>query len=114
MNYKYLIFALLIACISFSGCTDSNNENPIPPENNYTKVYIDNYAFHPETLTVTKGTTVRWINNNSVAFIIKSYAFQSPTLKKNDTFEYTFDKEDTYNIYFLTHPYARSSIIIVK
>lgn len=113
MNYKLLLIALFMIFVSASGCTDST-ENSTLSENNYTKIYIDDYTFHPESLTVEKGTTVQWINNDSVAFVIKSFAFQSPTLRKNSTFAYTFNKTGTYNIYFITHPYVRSGIVVVK
>lgn len=123
MKNKIFVVILLIAVLALSGCTDkdnvpdtnsNNNTNVSAEDTKYVEIYIDDYAFHPQSLTISRGDTVRWTNNDSVAFIVKSSSFQSPTLTKGMTFTYTFHESRTYNVYLATHPYTKSSIIVVE
>lgn len=123
MKNKIFVAILLIAVLALSGCVDkenipdansNNNTNVSAEDIKYVEIYIDDYAFHPQSITISRGETVRWTNNDSVAFIVKSNAFQSPTLTKGMTFTYTFHERRTYNVYLATHPYTKSSIIVVE
>lgn len=123
MKNKIFIAILLVAVLALSGCADkeniqnansNNNTNVSAEETKYVEIYIDDYAFHPQSITISRGDTVRWTNNDSVAFIVKSSAFQSPTLTKGMTFTYTFHESRTYNCYLVTHPYTKSGIIVVE
>jgi len=119
MKNKLLVIILLIAFLALSGCTDKEiaqdtDSNASAEDVKYIDIYIDDYAFHPQSLTISRGDTVRWTNNDSVAYIVKSSAFQSPTLTKGMTFTYTFNERKTYNYYLATHPYKKSGIIVVE
>jgi plastocyanin len=119
MKNKIFVAILLIAVLALSGCTDKDNvpdanTNTSADDIKYIEIYIDDYAFHPQSLTISRGDTVRWTNNDSVAFIVKSSSFQSPTLTKGMTFTYTFHESRTYNVYLATHPYTKSGIIVVE
>ncbi|WP_370571726.1 copper-binding protein [Methanomethylovorans sp.] len=119
MKNKIFVAILLIAVLVLSGCTNKDNvpganTNTSADDIKYIEIYIDDYAFHPQSLTISRGDTVRWTNNDSVAFIVKSSSFQSPTLTKGMTFTYTFHESRTYNVYLATHPYTKSGIIVVE
>jgi plastocyanin len=123
MKNKIFIAILLVAVLALSGCADkeniqdansNNNTSVSAEETKYVEIYIDDYAFHPQSITISRGDTVSWTNNDSVAFIVKSSAFQSPTLTKGMTFTYTFHESRTYNCYLVTHPYTKSGIIVVE
>lgn len=119
MKNKLLVIILLITFLALSGCMDKEiveytDSNESAEDIKYIEIYIDDYAFHPQSLTISRGDTVRWTNNDSVAYIVKSSAFQSPTLTKGMTFTYTFNERKTYNYYLATHPYKKSGIIVVE
>ncbi|AGB49875.1 plastocyanin [Methanomethylovorans hollandica DSM 15978] len=123
MKNKLLVSIVLISFLAFSGCTDKENmpdtgsntsTNVSVDDTKYFEIYIDNYAFHPQSITISRGDTIRWTNNDSVPFIVKSSVFQSPTLTKDMTFTYTFHERRTYNYYLATHPYTQSGTIVVE
>ncbi|WP_321417336.1 cupredoxin domain-containing protein [uncultured Methanomethylovorans sp.] len=118
MRNKLFVVILLIAVLALSGCTDKDNtqvnNNTSTEDIKYIEIYIDDYNFHPQSLTISRGDTVRWTNNDSVAYIVKTGAFQSPTLTKGMTFTYTFHERGTYNCYLATHPYTKGGIIVVE
>lgn len=130
MRLKNLVLVSIlisILALSLSGCVDRQTEgmesNGIVPESQPveadTVVYISEYEFHPYIATISSGDTVQWINNDSVAFIIKGNlvggnSFQSPTLRKGDTFAYTFEDAGTYKYELVTHPWTKGGQIVVE
>jgi plastocyanin len=79
-------------------------------------VTISNYSFHPATLTVTKGSTVTWVNEDGDVHTIKSTAateaFGSAALDSGDRFKYTFRHAGTYHYICSVHPYMHGVVIV--
>ncbi|WP_292466483.1 hypothetical protein [Methanolobus sp.] len=121
MRLRSLVFLTMLISIfalSFSGCVDDQTSEAQDIEADAI-VYIDQYEFHPYSTSISSGDTVKWINNDSVAFIIKGNlvggnSFQSPTLRKNDTFTYTFEDIGTYKYELVTHPWTKGGQIVVE
>ena len=57
---------LLVSCQDQSTNPYNNSPNPPPPKNNPTTVNMASMTFNPSSLTVAKGTTVTWKNNDNV------------------------------------------------
>ncbi len=108
---------------------DLEEENEIIPENVSSSVLIpngnfdiSNTAFYiPLNLEVVSGTTVVWINDDSVPHTIQSQdsqgniigLFNSAPLLTGESFEYTFEEEGVYNYFCSLHPW-RVGIITVR
>ncbi len=75
-------------------------------------IAISNFAFSPQTLTVPVGTTVTWINQDTVGHQIKSDTFNSGLLNQGDTFQFTFSKAGTYNYSCAIHPSMTGTIVV--
>ena len=54
------------------------------------EVVIDHHAFTPETLSVRKGETVRWVNRDTVPHAVSVGEVSSPVLAPGESFEWTF------------------------
>ncbi|WP_407356813.1 hypothetical protein [Methanolobus sp. WCC5] len=124
-NLVLISMILMLLILSFSGCVGEQTSQPksddtvSEPIEADAIVYIDSYEFHPYSTTIAPGDTVLWINNDSVAFIIKGNivggdSFQSPTLRKGDTFAYTFEKPGSYKYEIVTHPWTKGGFIVVE
>ena len=83
---------------------------------------IANTGFYiPLNLEVTTGTTVVWVNDDSVPHTIQSQdekgaiigLFNSAPLVTGESFEYTFDESGVYNYYCSFHPW-RIGIVTVR
>jgi amicyanin len=79
-------------------------------------VTIKNFAFSPDTLNVKVGTTVTFVQEDSVphnatgsgaAGVIKS-----PTLTKGQTYTVTFTKAGTYPYICTIHPYMHGTVVV--
>ncbi|MGB6486211.1 MAG: cupredoxin domain-containing protein [Steroidobacteraceae bacterium] len=79
-------------------------------------VTISNYSFHPATLSVTKGSTVIWVNKDGDVHTIKSTGgpetFNSPALDSGNQFGFTFHRAGTYHYTCSVHPYMHGVIVV--
>lgn len=75
-------------------------------------VTIQNFAFNPDTLTVSVGTKVTWINQDAVTHKIKSDTFNSADLSQGDKFEFTFNTKGTFDYSCSIHPSMTGKIVV--
>ena len=93
--------------------------NVIIPNGNFD---VANSGFYiPLSLEIESGTTVTWINEDSVPHTIQSQdeygnivgLFNSVPLKTGERFVYAFEESGVYNYYCSLHPW-RVGVVIVK
>lgn len=112
MKGRLAATALVIA-IALAGCA-------APRPNTIT---IHDLRFDPQTLTVAKGTTVMWINNDQAAHTIvtddlgvagkpQAGQFGSVPLSPGDTLKHTFDAVGTFPYHCTIHPYIKGTVIV--
>ena len=84
------------------------------------EVVMRDIAFHPQTITVTVGTTVVWRNEDSFAHTVTSGTRDNPTdlfdsgnvSGGGGTFEFTFEEPGTYPYFCKIHPGMNGTIIV--
>ena len=79
-------------------------------------ITIANYSFRPAALTVSRGSTVVWMNRDGDVHTIKSTdgpeAFSSPALDSGNRFGFTFRQAGTYRYICSVHPYMHGVIVV--
>lgn len=109
MKKKFVILiAFSIICISIlSGCTQPGNQSG-------NSVTIQNFAFNPNSLSVSVGTNVTWTNMDNVDHQIKSDTglFESNPFSNGQTYTYQFTTAGTYSYTCLIHPSMHGTIIV--
>lgn len=82
-------------------------------------VNIQNFSFNPGTITVNRGDSVKWTNNDVTNHTItpahsESAAadFGSGALKQGDTYSYKFTKAGTYDYICSIHPSMTGKVIV--
>ena len=83
------------------------------------KVTIADYKFAPAAITVKKGTTVTWTNQDTVKHNVVTEdgapeAIDGKLIGKGETYSYTFNKTGTYNYFCEPHPYMKASVIVTE
>jgi sulfocyanin len=79
------------------------------------QVAIQNFAFSPQTLTVTPGTTVVWTQKDSAPHTVTSDTgawTASADLSSGQTFSHTFTKTGTFAYHCAVHPNMTATIIV--
>jgi len=124
---KYLVLSLVLAsslvlagCGAQSGSQAGPQNNTVAPNQNQIQtpttgsamISIQNFAFNPATLTVKKGATVTWTNNDSASHQIKSATFNSSALSQGQRFSFTFNATGTFDYSCAIHPSMLGKIIV--
>jgi plastocyanin len=77
-------------------------------------ITIDNFTFTPPELTVSAGTTVKWVNHDDIphSVVNKDKVFRSKALDTDDSFSYTFTSTGTFDYFCGLHPHMTGKIIV--
>lgn len=75
-------------------------------------VKIQGNLFVPELLQVMKGTTVTWVNEDSVDHQVSHSDFESPVLKPGSSWSYTFNSVFTFEYTCKLHPVSKGAIAV--
>jgi|KBSMisStaDraftv2_1062788.scaffolds.fasta_scaffold155441_2 plastocyanin len=106
--------ALLVALV---GCGSSNS-----PSTNATTISIaagasllTTTAYGVNPLTITAGTTVKWVNNDTMAHTATSDTgvWDSGQISSGGNFSFTFKTAGTYAYHCINHPGMVGVIIVV-
>ena len=115
---KYLIEIDVIVLDIEKSTAQSGTAEVIIPQGNYD---VANSAFYiPLNLEITTGTTVVWVNDDTVPHTVQSQdeegkvigLFNSAPLKTGERFAHTFDEEGVYNYYCTLHPWRVGSVTV--
>jgi plastocyanin len=108
MNKKTIGFGMLgIGLLFFWQCATNPTEPDGPGAN---EIWFQNSSVTPRTLTVSRGTNVRWINMSGETHSVDSGTFMNPTtdfgsqnLGPNASFPHTFGTAGSFSFYCSIH-----------
>ena len=85
------------------------------------RVDLKTFQFAPDTLHVSVGTTVRWMNQDEIEHTVtagspsqRDAAFNATLAKKGATAERTFDKAGTFTYFCDRHQFMRGTITVTR
>jgi plastocyanin len=80
------------------------------------QVVINNFAFSPANITVKKGTTVTWMNNDSTTHTVTENDGQkgpdSGDLATGKSYSFTFESNGTFKYHCAIHPEMTGTVIV--
>jgi plastocyanin len=104
---------------SNSSNSSQNQSNATPPSSNTNqssgKIEIKNMMFTPPQITVAKGGTVTWTNNDDVAHTVVADLGNGPSsgnIEPGSTYSYTFTKTGSVQYHCSIHPSMRGTIVV--
>ncbi len=112
---------ILLACIAavvlvlgFAGTRASARPASPAAGNDPAQITIDNFSFGPQTLTVTAGTKVTWLNRDDAPHkVVGTHKeFSSSVLDTGDSFSFTFAKPGTYDYFCSLHPHMTGKVVV--
>jgi len=108
LNTGTLAFAMFVALALLSSThgKDFQMGDSAPLKATKTEVTIDNFSFSPNTLTLSVGATVTWVNHDNVPHVVSIADNQfkkSTVLKTGQTFSHTFMAMGTYSYFCSIH-----------
>lgn len=100
-----------------SNATKPADDTAQPSAKQPNAVTIENFAFSPSSITVKKGTTVTWTNNDSAghnAFSEQDGGPKGSILKKGESYSFTFDKTGVFNYICQPHPHMKGTVTVTN
>ena len=110
-----LAMFVVLALLSSTQGKDSQTRDSAPVKATRTEATIDNFSFSPNTLTLSVGARVTWINHDNVPHVVSSADNQfkkSTVLKTGQSFSHTFATAETYSYFCSIHPRMTGKIIV--
>ncbi len=101
--------ALVAAVVMTAGCTSSSNTSPSSSPQVSTAgqntVSMKNIAFNPSSLTINKGATVTWTNDDSTTHTVTSDTglWDSGNLSPGQTYTHQFNDTGTFPYHCSSH-----------
>jgi plastocyanin len=111
---KMSLMVLLVFAILVAGCT----QPAAPPPSNTTvsahgaSVMITSFSFEPPSITVPKGTTVTWTNQDPVAHTVTGADFDSGPIDPGKTFSHAFNQAGSYEYHCSIHTSMKGTVIV--
>jgi plastocyanin len=77
-------------------------------------VLMVNNTYEPAELTVSAGTSVRFVNEDADIHTVtaRNGAFESGLMFQRDTWTYRFNNPGTYEYFCLPHPFMVGTIVV--
>jgi len=125
--FSKIFLTLLFSVLFFIGCVQQQSDNitnkSMPLDNikveknenqtNFVTVYIRNFAFVPQSISIKKGDVVIWINEDRVLHTVTSEGyFDSGLLNYGQNFTFVFHDVGKFDYICRPHPYMKGSIIV--
>jgi plastocyanin len=86
------------------------------PEGEVVEVKIRGLEYLPGPVTVSPGTTVRWVNEDRALHTVTSEGsggpLESEELGRGESFEYTFREPGQYDYYCAVHPFMKGGVSV--
>ena len=111
------LLVLLVAVIATAGACASNARSG--GESASVAVEIKTFQYSPNELTVEKGTTVTWTNNDEILHTVTSKdtdseagGFDGQLADKGTTFSHTFDQTGTFAYGCTRHSGMKATVVV--
>jgi len=109
LNQSWILFLASLAALTLTVCL-----GPIAKAEAAASVHIDNFTFTPQEITITRGTTLTWINEDDIphAIVASNKAFRSKAMDTEQNFSFTFSEPGTYEYFCSLHPHMQGKVIV--
>ena len=114
-SVKMAIIALMLVSMAFiGGCvtTLSSPSASVTPSQS-ASVAIKGFAFDPQEVTIVRGGTVTWTNEDSASHDVDFAGVKSPMLGKSETYTKRFDTTGRFNYSCDVHPNMKGAVKVV-
>jgi plastocyanin len=119
-SFSCAAFAALIASASLAGCFSERVAGTEPPPGNLCEgtpanvVQIRNFAFVQANLSVSKGTTVTFVNCDDVTHTSTSDGgvWDSGSLTPTSTFQRSFSTSGSFPYHCNPHPSMKGTVVV--
>jgi plastocyanin len=109
-----LPLAGVVAFASLNFASVRSQPSVIPAAGPISEIEIKSFRFLKDTVRVTPGTVVRWINRDAVGHTSTADDgdWESRLLGPGESFEHRLDRAGTFTYHCTPHPFMRGVVIV--
>ena len=75
-------------------------------------VSVANFSFNPATITINKGDTVIWTNQDPVSHQIAGAGLNGPVMSKGQSYSFAFNTTGTFAYHCAIHPSMTGTVVV--
>src|SRR2546425_818709 len=116
MGRMVRILGAALVAVTMVGAPAARASRPAGTNVIVVKVKIVNFAFKPGTLTIAKGTKVKWINkavSTNHTTTSDTGLWNSGTLAPGQSFAFKFTRTGTFTYHCMIHPIMTGKIKVI-
>lgn len=106
------MLALGIAVLAFAALHGGQASGAVARAGGTKTVDIRNFAFHPPTLSVARGTRVAFVNSSGVAHTATRASFDTKRIAPGKTAFVRFAQQGSFAYHCTIHPFMRGKIVV--
>jgi len=111
LAFALIIFLAILLTILAVACAPKQAPPSVSQSNN--TVEIKNFAFNPPAITIKKGQTITWTNNDSASHTITSTGnFDSGVIAPGGQWSFTFNQTGTFDYICTIHPTMKGTVVV--
>lgn len=111
-NRLFYIGIVVLVALALVGCGSGKSaQAPVAVAEKNT-VIIQDFKFSPAEITIQKGETITWINQDSAAHTVTGKNINSGSLTKGQSFKQTFNEAGVFDYNCTPHPSMTGKIIV--
>ena len=113
-----LLAPALFLTVLAVGCASTPSGTPATGASTGSAISIKGFAFNPAQLTVNKGATVTWTNDDGATHTVTSGVPGTPNgkfdqrLEASKTFTFTFADAGTYDFFCNIHQSMKATVLV--
>jgi plastocyanin len=73
---------------------------------------VDGLAFQPRSITISRGTTVKWVNRDNITHTSTSSSWNSGNVAPGTSFRHRFRRAGTFNYHCSIHSSMTGTIVV--
>jgi plastocyanin len=114
----FFIAGILLGAIAFGAgyWMTARGNTATPAAAQEVTIEIKDFKFNPDSVTLSPGTKVTWVNKDSTDHTVTSDvaggALASPFIKPGESWSFSFMPEVTYRYHCAPHPYMQGTIVV--
>jgi plastocyanin len=115
--YLLLLCAVMVIPLAAGSCNSTastTSTSPTGPQGENFEVTIQGEAFSPPSVNVPRGTTVHWVNHDSMTHTVTSDTglFDSKNMSEGSNFSHTFSEKGTFTYHCAVHTFMKGTVIV--
>ena len=109
-----ILFLSIITILAFAiiGCGTGKSAQSTTQVAEKNIVTIHEFKFNPSEITIQKGETITWVNEDSVTHTVTGTVINSGLLEKGKSFKQTFNETGAFDYGCTPHPYMKGKVIV--